>query len=161
MNHTQRKRNKSWLNVNERWKAKIVVRAVALLRYGDEALPLYQNTVPKSCGPLDILHTKFISLPVLTYKSDGPNKIALNSVRKRKEEQDEAYFNLLRHMVYSCVAFLMRMGWWGIVCYVKNQLCSITKKKERERECVGLGQRAKWRNDGKKTMESEPVKLTK
>lgn len=71
------------------------------VRDSDEALPLYQNTVPKSCGPLDILHTKFISLPVLTYKSDGPNKIALNSVKRKKRtrEKKKTYFNFLRHMV--------------------------------------------------------------
>lgn len=47
-------------------------------------LPLYQNTAPKSCGPFSILHTKFISLPVLTYKSVGPRMIALNSEKDRK-----------------------------------------------------------------------------
>lgn len=42
-------------------------------------LPLYQNTAPSSCGPFDILQVKFISLPVLTYKSAVPNTTAFSS----------------------------------------------------------------------------------
>lgn len=108
-------------------------------------LPLYQNTVPKSCGPLDILHTKFISLPVLTYKSDGPNKIALNSAKKRKEQEKKTYFNFLRHMVYSWIAnrHALSIVWYGwrddIVGYVKNQLARLAENKNDERERMKKG----------------------
>lgn len=45
----------------------------------ENLLPLYQNTLPISCGPFDILHVRFISLPVFTYKSAVPKTIAFSS----------------------------------------------------------------------------------
>lgn len=44
-------------------------------------LPLYQYIVPKSCGPCCSLHVRVISLPDLTYKSDGPCRRAFSSTR--------------------------------------------------------------------------------
>lgn len=42
-------------------------------------LPLYQNIFPRSCGPCEILHVRFMSLPDLTYKSVGPRIVAFKS----------------------------------------------------------------------------------
>lgn len=49
-------------------------------------LPLYQKTVPKSCGPWDILHVKIISLVDLTYKSGGPKIVAFSSTNEEQKD---------------------------------------------------------------------------
>lgn len=60
-------------------------------RHEPHDIPLYQNTVPNSWGPFDILHSKLISLPVFTYKSVGPNIIAFNSENKNENDTDKIH----------------------------------------------------------------------
>lgn len=52
---------------------------IFFLLYVIDMLPLYQNMFPRSCGPCEILHVKFMSLPDLTYKSEGPRIVAFRS----------------------------------------------------------------------------------
>lgn len=47
-------------------------------------LPLYQNTVPRSCGPCWMTHVMMISLPDLTKMSDGPSIRARSSTKNRE-----------------------------------------------------------------------------
>lgn len=46
-------------------------------------LPLYQNMVPKSCGPWLKIHVSESKLPVFTYKSAGPRILAFASVKEK------------------------------------------------------------------------------
>lgn len=55
-------------------------------------LPLYQNMLPNSCGPCNILHVKLMSLPLFTYKSVGPIILAFSSGLQEKSK-NEGKFN--------------------------------------------------------------------
>lgn len=59
--------------------------AAASFGWGDTSNtsdPLYQNTVPKSCGPCLIMHVNVIELPAFTCRSLGPKMRALASETK-------------------------------------------------------------------------------
>lgn len=66
--------------------------------------PLYQNMLPSSCGPCDMLHVRFMSLPLFTYKSGGPRMLAFNSAKRRKQT----------HMVTIAYSIRAQLGGGGI-----------------------------------------------
>lgn len=53
---------------------------------GKAHVPLYQNTLPRSCGPRGKMQIRFISLSDLTYKSDGPTILAFNSADEKRKK---------------------------------------------------------------------------
>ncbi|KAI9582585.1 hypothetical protein GQX74_011802 [Glossina fuscipes] len=56
-------------------------------------LPLYQNMLPNSCGPCNILHVKLMSLPLFTYKSVGPIILAFSSGLQEKSKNEGKFNN--------------------------------------------------------------------